>query len=69
MSALYCRPLSVSKKHVLDYIKAHPGLLTEEIAARWNHIDHAYRAIAFLWMQGFANRDMVTGAITARDMT
>lgn len=65
---LYRRPLSTFEKSVLDYIKAHPKSNTEEIAAVWGHSERAYRAIAFLWMSMFADRDVRTGAITAREL-
>lgn len=64
----YQCPLSVSRKKVLEFIRAHPGLNTEEIASNWNHVQQVYNAIAYLWSHGFAVRDRITGAITATEI-
>jgi len=69
MGVLSCsRELTASEVSVLDYIKAHPGLKSEEIAANWGHSEAVYYALPYLYLNFYADRDPVTMKITAREI-
>lgn len=50
---------------VLEYIKANPGRIIDEIAGVFKNSQKAYDAIVFLWLNDYAERDPL-GRITAR---
>jgi hypothetical protein len=53
---------------VLNYLKAHPGLTTYDVAEKFGHTEATYYAVPYLVWNLYADQDSQTHAITVRDI-
>jgi hypothetical protein len=64
----YRRDLTSFEEGVLNYLKAHPGLTTYDVAEQFGHTEATYYAVPYLVWNLYADQDSQTHAITVRDI-